>query len=235
MSAAPARPPRRAERRLPLVFRVVRVRVRLFVSLAVGLVAAAAFAALTTWRPATRVLVAWDVGVGLYLVLAFEAMWRADVHRIRARAAEEDEGQTAILVGTVVAALASLAAIVAELGAAGSGERGLHAGQIVAAATIFLSWIFIHTIFALHYAHEFYDEEAGGGLQFPGDDEEPDYWDFVYFSFVIGMTSQVSDVGVTAKSVRRTVAAHGVVSFAFNTALLALSINLAASALQGGG
>jgi uncharacterized membrane protein len=214
---------------------MVRVRVRLFVALAVGLVTAAVLAALTTLRPATRVLVAWDVGVGLYLILAFEVMARADVHRIRARAAEEDEGQTAILVGTVVAALASLAAIVAELGSASGGGHGLHAGQIVAAATIFLSWIFIHTIFALHYAHEFYDETAGGGLVFPGGDQEPDYWDFVYFSFVIGMTSQVSDVGVTTKVVRRTVAAHGVVAFAFNTALLALSINLAASALQGGG
>ena len=102
---------------------------------------------------------------------------------------------------------------------------------VAAGLAIFLSWTFIHTIFALHYAHEFYDQAGGGGMAFPGGGEEPDYWDFVYFSFVIGMTSQVSDVGVTTKTVRRTVAAHGVVSFAFNTALLALSINLAASAL----
>jgi uncharacterized membrane protein len=94
-----------------------------------------------------------------------------------------------------------------------------------------LSWALIHTIFALHYAHEFYDEIAGGGLAFPGDDKEPDYWDFVYFSFVIGMTSQVSDVGITSKQIRRTAAAHGVVAFFFNAALLALTINLAASAI----
>jgi uncharacterized membrane protein len=85
---------------------------------------------------------------------------------------------------------------------------------VLAALTIVLSWAFIHTIFALHYAHEFYDESAG-----------------VYFSFVIGMTSQVSDVGVTSKGIRRTVAAHGVVSFVFNAALLALTVNLAASAI----
>jgi uncharacterized membrane protein len=94
-----------------------------------------------------------------------------------------------------------------------------------------LSWAFIHTIFALHYAHEFYDEDIGGGLAFPGGETEPDYWDFVYFSFVIGMTSQVSDVGVTHKEIRRTVAAHGVVSFVFNAALLALTVNIAASAI----
>ncbi|PYO52743.1 MAG: DUF1345 domain-containing protein, partial [Candidatus Rokuibacteriota bacterium] len=80
-------------------------------------------------------------------------------------------------------------------------------------------------------AHEFYDESAGRGMAFPGGDKEPDYWDFVYFSFVIGMTSQVSDVGVTSKQIRRTVAAHGVVSFVFNAALLALTVNIAASAI----
>lgn len=96
-----------------------------------------------------------------------------------------------------------------------------------------LSWAFIHTMFALHYAHEFYGENAGrgGGMAFPGGDERPDYWDFIYFSFVIGMTSQVSDVGVTSKQIRRTVAAHGVVSFVFNAALLALTVNIAASAI----
>src|SRR4029453_8050715 len=145
---------------------------------------------------------------------------------IRRRAAVEDEGQWAILVLTVVAALASLAAIFAELGSAGR-----RPGQVApAAVTILLSWAFIHTIFALHYAHEFYDETDGGGLIFPGKDA-PDYWDFIYFSFVIGMTSQVSDVGITSKRIRRTAAAHGIVSFIFNAALLALTVNIAASAI----
>jgi uncharacterized membrane protein len=95
-----------------------------------------------------------------------------------------------------------------------------------------LSWVFIHTIFALHYAHDYYGEYGAkqSGLNFPGD-EPPDYWDFVYFSFVIGMTSQVSDVAVAGRPIRRTVIAHGVVSFFFNVALLALMVNLAASAI----
>ena len=86
-------------------------------------------------------------------------------------------------------------------------------------------------MFALHYAHEFYDQSGVRGLAFPRGEEEPDYWDFLYFSLVIGMTSQVSDVGITTKEIRRTVAAHGVVSFFFNAALLALTVNIAASAI----
>src|SRR5206468_3849458 len=135
----------------------------------------------------------------------------SNVNRIRERAQQEDEGQFMILTLTATAALASLAAIVAEIGSGAGGQR--HMDQLAfAIVTIGLSWALIHTIFALHYAHEFYDEEDGRGLAFPGGDEHPDYWDFVYFSFVVGMTSQVSDVGVTSKEMRRTVAAHGVVS-----------------------
>ena len=102
----------------------------------------------------------------------------------------------------------------------------------MATTTIVLSWVFIHTIFALHYAHDYYGEHGNkqSGLNFPGDDT-PDYWDFVYFSLVIGMTAQVSDVAVASKLIRRTVTAHGIVSFFFNVALLALMVNVAASAI----
>jgi uncharacterized membrane protein len=213
---------------MPLLLRIVRIRPRLFVSLGIGLLVTAALTVFTDWRTATRLLVGWDIWVGLYLALVAHVMAGADIARIRARAAVEDEGQFAILVLTVVAALASLGAIFSELGI-GTGRRPAHVA--LAALTILLSWAFIHTIFALHYAHEFYDEDIGGGLAFPGGETEPDYWDFVYFSFVIGMTSQVSDVGVTHKEIRRTVAAHGVVSFVFNAALLALTVNIAASAI----
>jgi len=156
-------------------------------------------------------------------------MWRSDVAGIRGRATVEDEGRLAILVLTALAGLASLGAIFAVLASpAGGGRPALRVAH--AALTILLSWAFIHTIFALHYAHEFYDVTAGG-LAFPSGAGDPDYWDFVYFSFVIGMTSQVSDVAVTSKEVRRIVTAHGVLSFVFNAALLALTVNLAAGAL----
>jgi uncharacterized membrane protein len=205
---------------------VVRARPRLFISGAIAAVVIAALTPLGTWPQRTRVLAGWDIGVALYLVLAFEAMASSSIDRMRQRAADEDEGQAAILALTVAAALATVMAIFTELGASREGQHRLRVA--LAMATIALSWAFIHTIFALHYAHEFYDATAGGGLAFPGGEIEPDYWDFVYFSFVIGMTSQVSDVGITNKQIRRTVAAHGIIAFGFNTALLALTINLAA-------
>jgi uncharacterized membrane protein len=206
--------------------RVVRARPRLFLSIALGLVVVVLLP--RDWRVATRGLVAWDVAVGLYLVLAFRLMSNCGINRIKLRAAHQDEGRITILVLVVASALASLLAILAELG--GANREPAHLA--LAAATILLSWAFTHTIFAIHYAHEYYDEKThkAGGLNFPGQDP-PDYWDFVYFSFVVGMTSQVSDVAVATSSLRRLVAVHGVVSFIFNVTLLALMVNIAAGAI----
>ena len=173
-------------------------------------------------------MIGWDVGVALYLALAFRVMGTTDIDGMRRHAARQDVGRHALLFLTAAAALASLGAILAELG--GANKAPAHLG--LAVVTILLSWMFTHTIFALHYAYEYYDQEKhrGGGLAFPGD-EPPDYWDFLYFSLVIGMTSQVSDVAVTSNRLRRMVAAHGVVSFVFNATLLALTVNIAASLL----
>ena len=222
----------RKTRRAPWVWRIIRARPRLFASFMVSIAATVALAALTDWRPVMRDLVGWDIGVGLYVILAFEMMARADVHQIRRRAAAQDEGAILILILTVAAALASILAIVGLLGTSAVGAVPRRSVELILATiTIVLSWAFIHTMFALHYAHEFYDERGVRGMAFPGGLEKPDYWDFVYFSLVIGMTSQVSDVGITTKEIRRTVAAHGVVSFFFNAALLALTVNIAASAI----
>ncbi len=206
--------------------RIVRNRPRLFIAAAVG---AAILPFLPhAWSVPLRLLIGWVIGVGLYLALAYRLIARADIRYIRRRAAVQDEGRVTILVLTVASALASLGAIVVELGQGGS-KQPTHLA--LATITILLSWAFTHTIFALHYAHEYYDEDdSKGGLVFPGGGE-PDYWDFVYFSFVIGMTSQVSDVGVSAHAIRRTVVAHSIVSFLFNVALLALMVNIAAGAI----
>jgi uncharacterized membrane protein len=221
----------RAPRHLPTPIRIVRARPRLFISTVIGLVVAAAVS-LTDWRIATRLLVGWDVGVGLYLILAMRLMAVAQVRHIRLRARLQDEGQFTVLALTAIAALASLGAIVALLGMSSAGDRQpIH--LVLAILTILLSWTFTHIMFALHYAHEFYDENGGkgGGLIFPGNLAEPDYWDFVYFSFVIGMTSQVSDVAITCSPIRHTVTAHGIISFFFNVTILALTVNIAASAI----
>jgi len=221
-----------SSRRSPRLVRIIRTRPRLFLSALLGLAAIGFLFATCDWRAATKFLVGWDIGIGLYLILAFALMARSDVHRIRRRAANQDEGGMVMLVLTVAAAVASLAAIFAELGTAAGATR--HAGQLIlATATVVMSWAFIHSIFALHYAHEFYGEGRDrqmGGMTFP-EDHDPDYWDFTYFAFTIGMCGQVSDVAVSSKAIRRTVLAHSVISFLFNAALLALTVNIAASAI----
>ena len=204
--------------------RFVRVRIRLLVSLAIGLVTLVLLPHQLRWP--TRALIAWDVTAALYVITAAAVMLRASISHIRSHAIVADDGRFAILFLTAGAALASLLAIVAEIGVAGGGPAQI----ALAILTITLSWTMVHTSFALHYAHDYYRPKEPGGLQFPGE-TRPDYWDFVYFSFVIGMTAQVSDVAITDRTLRRTATAHGVISFIFNTALLALMVNIAASAL----
>jgi uncharacterized membrane protein len=230
MSPSPgAGPSGRARRRLPRLLRVMRARPRLFICIALGLAVVVLLP--HDWRWATRFLTGWDAGCLGYLVTIVTIMLGADPANIRRRAVMMDEGRFAILILTATGAIASLGAIVVELGDKENAHNPRHLA--LAVGTIALSWALTHTIFALHYAHEYYAEKrhADGGLAFPGKDE-PDYWDFLYFSLVIGMTSQVSDVAVTSKGLRRIVAAHGVVSFFFNATLLALMVNIAASALS---
>jgi uncharacterized membrane protein len=156
---------------------------------------------------------------------------------IRARAKETDEGKFTILLLTSIAALASIGAIFAELGITKTltgADKAWHLA--LAGATIVSAWVFIHLTFALHYAHEYFDETKNqegetpkprGGIAFP-DTRDPDYWDFLYFSFIIGVASQTADVAITSKMIRRTSLAHSVLAFFFNSAILALTINIVA-------
>jgi uncharacterized membrane protein len=199
-----------------------RLHIRLVISASFGLAITLMLLA-TPWRIPTRILAGWDSGVVLYLALIFWIMARSPVHRIRQRACVEDEGAIALLLLTTASALASLAAVISELGHAPSAYQVALGG-----VTILLSWAFMHVIFALHYAHEFYGEGSDdriGGLDFPRD-EEPNYWDFLYYSLVVAMTAQVSDVQVTSKAMRRLTTVHGVVSFFFNVIVLALTVNI---------
>ena len=213
-------------RKLPKPVRVVYARPRIFIAIVVGL--GEFFLLPLSLRPVTRLLIGWDTFVALYLVLAYLMMLRGAAH-IRRRAVLQDDGRFLILLVTALGAFASLAAIIFELGASKNSATAL----AFAIVTIALSWTVVHTAFALHYAHDFYRGKKPGGLQFPSGDEhvDADYWDFVYFSFVIGMTAQVSDVGITDKIIRRTATVHGIISFVFNTALLVLMVNIAASAI----
>jgi len=166
-------------------------------------------------------------------------MASATPERMRLRARQQDEGRWTIVLLTVGAVLFSLAVIAFEL----RGMKDLPADRqwahvSLAAATIVSSWLVTHTMFALHYAHAFYGDGDGdpntidcaGGLEFPGT-EHPDYWDFLYFSVVVGMTCQTSDVQINRRGIRRLCLAQGVLAFFFNTVILALSINIAAGLL----
>ncbi len=206
--------------------RVVYARPRMFISILIGFVAF--FFLPGSLRLVTRLLICWDIFITLYLVLVYTMVVRSGLAHIKRNAALQDDGRFLILMVTALGAFASIAAIVFELGASHRSVPEL----ALATVTIALSWAAVHTIFALHYAHDYYRGKPGG-LQFPSGDQHDhaDYWDFVYFSFVIGMTAQVSDVGITDKTIRRTATAHGIISFVFNTALVALMVNIAASAI----
>lgn len=184
-----------------------------------------------------RAVVGWDIGIGVLIGWMLAMMALSTPDHMRRRAARQDLGRWVILLVIVAGALVSmlaLAVIQKSLKTAPGDALALYLGLIV--ATIVLSWSLVHTVFALHYAHAYYgpadepEDEDGlvGGLDFPSE-SQPDYWDFMYFSYVVGMTCQVSDVQVCGRQMRRLTLVHGVVSFFFNTIILALTINIIAS------
>lgn len=181
----------------------------------------------------SRFLIGWDAGVALYLVLVLVMILRSGPDRVRHESPLQDEGRIAIPILTVTAGMMSLGAIILWLRTA-SEQESVHPGVFgLLFLTTLLSWLFIHTMFALHYAHEYYAEHRGkgGGMRFPGGGN-PNYWDFVYFSFVIGTSTAVSDVPVTSATIRKTVTAHGLVAFVFNVTMIALTVSIAGDAIS---
>ncbi|MEA2856530.1 MAG: hypothetical protein QOH98_851 [Methylobacteriaceae bacterium] len=223
------------ERALPL--RLIQARPRLFVCIALGIVTGLILP--HDWRLAARLLIAWNGAIILYLILGARMMMQADRLSIRRRAQLTDDGKYAFLGLSILAAIASFAAIVFEL----SGVKDLTGSDKVAhialvVTTIVSSWFFVHLTFTLHYAHEYFADElrtpdpsdVRGGLIFPGT-KDPRYIDFLYFSYIIGVASQTADVATWSPIMRTLALVHGIVSFFFNTTILALTINIAASLL----
>jgi uncharacterized membrane protein len=208
-------------------FRAFRYHPRLCLAAGLGLVIASLLP--HDWRLTTRILAAWDVSTLFYLILAFLLIESFELKRVQVRADQYDEGGVFVLILALTAAIASLAAVVLELGAARANTHEWFAVPLGVLTTV-LSWALIQTLFAFHYAHRFYrgPGDRGSGLGFP-QTEYPNYWDFIYFSFVVGMTFQVSDVQVTSTALRRVVAAHGVLSFFYSVSILALAVNLGAN------
>lgn len=173
------------------------------------------------------ILLGFDVATLIYLILTLVAVTRADTHAMRRFARMQDEGYWGFLLSGAAVALVALVSLIAELHA---GKNGGTTELVLAVCSLVLSWIYFNTLFALHYAHEYYGDAGrkAKGLDFPGTDE-PDYWDFIYFAFGLGMTFQVSDVTVSNRSLRRVVTVHSLLAFLFNVIVLAISINLVAS------
>jgi uncharacterized membrane protein len=215
--------------RLPVI-RHIFARPRMAIAVLLGI--ALSYALPEQWRHTTRLLTAWDCATGFYLVCIAWMMWCSTTEHMRRRAIEQDESRIVALLLTVTAAVASLAAIVAELSTAKAAGGHLEASHIaLGGVTVMLSWAFMQTMFALHYAHEYYIGRGGiiaKGLDFPGGKETPDYWDFVYYAFVIGTSTATADVNISSSIMRRTTTLHCVVAFFFNTTILALTINISA-------
>jgi uncharacterized membrane protein len=207
-----------------------RLRPRLLGSAVVALLI---FAVLPiSWPVNSRMLVAWDIGVACYLFLAWTMALRSSTTQMQERAAQEDEKAVVVLALTLAASVASLAAIAVELTniqASRADQQGFH--LTIAGLTILCSWFFVHTIYAIHYAHEYYGAKGERrGLAFPHEGR-PDYWDFLYFSFNLGAAAQTSDVVIVSKRMRRLALAHTILSFLFNTTVLALAVNVGAGLL----
>ncbi len=211
--------------------RVIRGHVRTLLAFAV---AVAAFVVLPrSLAPSARLIASWDIGA-VFLLAALSLMFASSPPaRMPERAERQQEGEWTAFWITVGAVVFSFVAVTRAL--SGTSHLTARAADIrvgLVAATLLLSWLVTQSIFAARYAHEWYERRASGelarGLSFP-DEDEPDYWDFVYFSVVLGMTFQVSDVAIGARPLRRLAAVHGFLGFVFNTVIVALTVNLAAA------
>lgn len=208
----------------------LRARPRLITSALVGTAVTVLLPG--TYSVVTRSLLGWNVSVWLYLVLIGGMMLRADHARVRRVAVAQAEGAATVLAVVIIAALVSLVGIVVELSAA-KVPGAPHALPHLAFAlmTVAGSWLLVPTMFTLTYASLYFRTSHGSGLRFPNVDENfrPDFGDFLYFSFTIAVASQTGDVNISTQPMRRLVLLQSVLSFAFNTAILALTINTAAS------
>jgi uncharacterized membrane protein len=220
--------------------RVYRVsaRTRLFVGLFFSL---ATFAVSGRTPPAIQFILVWSSFAFSSLVLFWITIAKAEVHEVKFIAKRQDSSRTIVFFFVLFAAIISLFAVIILLkilpDTKAAGYR-YHIGFSI--ISVVLSWTLIHTVFTFRYAHLYYtcrqeekgiEKESEGGLQFPGDDS-PDYLDFAYFSFVLGMTFQVSDVTITSRQIRHLALFHGLISFVYNTVILALSVSIIAGLVQ---
>jgi uncharacterized membrane protein len=208
----------------------VRLRPRLLVAIVVGTLVGALWP--TDMPVLTRYLLGWNAGVWLYLGLLLTMMLRADARHLQHHAIAQADSRSAVLLLAVLGTAASMVAIALELSEAK--QHGGHwSSLLLTLSTVTASWLFLPAEFALAYAGLYHSgKKAPHGLEFPGDEGDPDYTDFMYFSITVAATSQTSDVAVSSRPMRQLVLLHAVLSFAFNTGVLALTINILAGLIS---
>ena len=220
--------------------RIYRIpaRTRLLIALLVSLIT---FIISGRTPPAIQFILVWSSFSFSSLVLFWITIVKAEIHEVKYIAKRQDSSRTIVFFFVLVAAIVSLFAVIFLLKILPDNKVAgyrYHIGFSI--ISVVLSWTLIHTIFTFRYAHLYYtshskekgiEKESEGGLQFPSDDS-PDYLDFAYFSFVIGMTFQVSDVAITSRQIRHLALFHGLISFVYNTVILALSVGIIAGLVQ---
>lgn len=210
---------------------------RLIAAIVVGIVAA--FVAKDFLPNTETILITWMSFAFVNILFEWWTILSAHPQDVRRLATLQDSSRTIIFLfivaGTIISLL-SIAFLMKSPAHATSGQVTFHV--ILNICSVIISWWLVHTVFTLRYAHNYYDkvdhegnEKSGCGLKFPGDDK-PDYMDFVYFSFNLGVAFQVSDVAITSSKMRRLVWVHSLISFAYNTAIVALSINIVSGMLS---
>ena len=216
---------------MQLLRRLIRSRPRLSIAFSLGI--GAAYLLPFQAGYIVRILIGWNVVTWSYLLLVGWLMMRASHHHVRAIAVREDQTAFAVLAIMSATAVISIVAIVFELSTARQlslSQRVFH--YLLTASTVISSWGLVGTMFTFHYAVLFYTSPSNArALAFPDREPEPNYWDFLYFSFTIAVAAQTSDVAVLSRPARKAVLAQSVLSFFFNAAILGLSVNIAASAV----
>jgi uncharacterized membrane protein len=190
-------------------------------------------------RPSLQSIFTWNAFAWCFILFSWVKIVFADARTSVQTAKLEDTGRMVIFVFVILAAVTSLFAVAVLIGEAkGLSKAAVTGHLLLAGCTVISSWVLVHTVFTVHYAHAYYrqvddaqDSSEGAGVEFPGE-KQPDFLDFAYFSFVIGMTCQVSDVQISGRGIRRLALVHGLLSFLFNTVILALTINLASGLLS---
>jgi uncharacterized membrane protein len=183
------------------------------------------------------IMLCWSSCALTIIILSWAVIMTAHPREMRAIARLRDSSRYIILLFVIFASCVSLFSIIFLLKSIAKDAHHADATHhiLMSIGSVIVSWWMLHTVFTMSYAHLYYtvtpqtddpDDEVVGGLKFPNKEKNPDYLDFVYFSFVIGMTFQVSDIEITSRAIRRLALLHALISFAFNTAIVALSINV---------